>query len=86
MSLQYKHIRLLSRDPSTPADGLGGLGVPINLLPLLVLLDGVFLLPTYRQDIACDIVVTNCCGLTPVACMAFKFSNFKFKSPTFVSQ
>ena len=33
----------------------------------------VILLPTYRQDIAWDIAWTNCCRLTLVACMAFKF-------------
>ena len=32
VSLQYRHVKLLSRDPSTPANGLGGLGIPINLL------------------------------------------------------
>ena len=74
MSLQYWHVKLLSRDPSIPANGLGGLGVPINFLPLLLLLGRVFLVPTYRQDIACDITVTNCCGLTPMACATLKFS------------
>ena len=37
------HIKLVSRDPFTPTDGLGGLGVPINFLPLLLVLVQVFL-------------------------------------------
>ena len=35
----------MSRDQSTPIDGLGGLGVPINLLPLLLMLLGAFYHP-----------------------------------------
>ena len=60
MSLQY--VKLVSRDPSTPIDGLGGLAVPINFLPLLLVLVGVFLSPTYRQDIACDIALIIVAG------------------------
>ena len=52
-----------------------GLGVSTNLMPpLLELSVRVFLSPTERQDIACDIALTICCGLTLVAWVAFKFS------------
>ena len=75
VSLQYRHIKFMSRDPSTPTDGLRGLGVPINFLPLLLTFSvEVFLWTTYRQDIAWDIAFTSCCMLIPVAWVAFKFS------------
>ena len=78
VSLQYRHVKLLSRDPSTPADGLGGLGVPINLLPLSILLAEFSCHPHIDKTWPADIAVTSCCGLTPVACAAFKFSISRF--------
>ena len=77
-SLQHQHIKLLPRDPSTPTNDIGGLGVPINFLPLLLVLGRSFLSPTYREDIICNIAVTNCCGLTPMAWAAFNFSISQF--------
>ena len=42
------------------------LDIPTNVLPLLFLLSDVYFLePTYMQDIAYEIALTNGCWLTP---------------------
>ena len=73
--LQYQHVKSGSRGPPIPIAGLDKLEDITNCLPPFTMVStGVFLLPTYRQDIAYQMAVSNCCGLTLVALVVFRFS------------